>query len=110
MTKLNIDKTVILLGLLIAVLGGIGVAIPYSSLLLIAFGCAHGYHTASMFHVRAIVSALAITAFASSMAVIPEVGGYLEAIITNIGKIAQGSALFIIFHNMYLRMRSINLY
>ena len=107
MTKLNIDKTVGLLGLLIAVLVGIGVTIPYSMLLLLVCGGVYGYHTSGEFHVRVIVSALAITYFASALAVIPQVGEYLGAIVANIGKFAQGSALLIILSNFYLRLMPI---
>ena len=104
MTKLNIDKTAGLLGLLIAVLVGIGVTIPYSVLILLVCGGVYGYHTSSEFHVRVIVSALAITTFASAFAALPEVGGYLEAIVANIGQFAQGSALTIILCNFYFRL------
>jgi hypothetical protein len=104
MTKLNIDKTAGLLGLLIAVLVGIGVTIPYSVLILLVCGGVYGYHTSSEFHVRVIVSALAINTFASAFAALPEVGGYLEAIVANIGQFAQGSALMIILCNFYFRL------
>ena len=104
MTTLNIDKTIGLLALLIAVVAGIGVTIPYSVLLLLVLGGVHGYHASSESHVRVIVTALAITAFASALAVVPEAGGYLEAVAVNLGKFAQGAALLIILRNFYLHL------
>ena len=104
MTTLNIDKTIGLLALLIAVIAGIGVTIPYSVLLLLVLGGVHGYHVSSDSQVRVIVTALAITAFASALAVVPEAGGYLEAIAANLGKFAQGAALLIILRNFYLHL------
>jgi hypothetical protein len=104
MTTLNIDKIIGLLGLLIAVFVGVGVSIPNSALLLFVCGVFTGHHLSSMFQVRVIVSALGITAFSSALTVIPEIGKYLEAKVANIGKFAQGSALFIISCNFYLHL------
>ena len=36
---------------------------------------------------------------ANALAVVPEAGGYLEAIAVNLGKFAQGAALLIILRN-----------
>ena len=41
---------------------------------------------------------------ANALAVVPEAGGYLEAIAVNLGKFAQGAALLIILRNFYLHL------
>jgi hypothetical protein len=102
--SMNTDKIVGLVGLLIAVLMAVGVTIPYGSLLLLACGCVFGYYTPAEFQVRVILSALALTAFASAMAAVPEIGSYLEAIVGNIGKTAQGAAILIILRNLSKRL------
>jgi len=104
MNTLNTDKIVGLIGLLIAVLVGIGVAIPFAPLLLLVCGLVFGYYTPSEFQVRLIVSAIALTTFASALVAIPEVGSYLAAIVGNIAKTAQGAALLIILHNLSERL------
>jgi len=104
MNTLNTDKIVGLIGLLIAVLVGIGVAIPFAPLLLLVCGLVFGYYTPSEFQVRVIVSAIALTTFASALVAIPEVGSYLAAIVGNIAKTAQGAALLIILHNLSKRL------
>jgi hypothetical protein len=104
MNTLNTDKIVGLIGLLIAVLVGIGVAIPFAPLLLLVCGLVFGYYTPSEFQVRLIVSAIALTTFASALVAIPEVGSYLAAIVGNIAKTAQGAALLIILHNLSKRL------
>ena len=63
-----------------------------------------GYYTPSEFQVRLIVSAIALTTFASALVAIPEVGSYLAAIVGNIAKTAQGAALLIILHNLSKRL------
>jgi hypothetical protein len=58
MTTPNINKTVGVVGFLIAVLVGIGVTIPYSVLLLLVCGGVYRYRTSDEWHIRVIVSVL----------------------------------------------------
>lgn len=107
MDKLNTDKAVGLFGLLIAVLAGLGVTIPYVPLLLIVCGFVYGYFTQDDSNIRVIISALALSAFAGSLVVVPEIGTYLEAIVGNIAKMAQGASILIILRNLYKRLHPV---
>jgi hypothetical protein len=102
--SMNADKIIGLIGLAIAVLAGIGVAIPYAPVLLLVCGFVFGYHTPSEFQVRVLVSSIALTMFASALAAIPEIGTYLQDIVGNIAINAQGAALLIVLKNLSKRL------
>lgn len=102
---MNTHKIAGLLGLLVALLAGIGVAIPMAPLLLLVIGLVTGWDYAAEHHVRVIVSALALTTFSAAFAGVPEVGGYLRDIVGNFGVVAQGAALTIVFKNIYNRFK-----
>jgi len=102
---MNTHKIAGLLGLLIAILVGIGVAIPMAPLLLLVIGLVTGWDYAAEHHVRVIVSAFALTTFSAAFAAVPEVGSYLQAIVGNVGAVAQGAALTICLNNIYNRFK-----
>ena len=108
MNKLNTDKAVGLFTLLIAVLAGLGVTIPFVPLLLIGGGFVYGYYTQDDSNIRVIISALALSAFASALIVVPEIGNYLAAIVGNIAKIALGASILIILRNLYKRLNPVD--
>lgn len=104
MNTFTTDRIVGLLAVLIALLSGIGVTIPLGPLLLLVGGLVYGYYTPTDHHLRVVVAALALAAFASGLQAVPEIGVYLEAIVGNIAKVAQGAALLIILRNLYKRL------
>jgi len=104
MITFNTDRTVGLIGLMIAVLPVVGVPIPYAPLLLLVSGFVFGYYTPAEFHVRVIVSALALTTLAEVLTAIPEVGSHAASIVGNIGQSAAGAALLIILRNLAKRL------
>lgn len=104
---MNTDKIVGLVGLLISVLLALGIVIPYGTLLLLICGLVFGYYTPAEFQVRVILSALALTTFASVLNAVPEVGSYLMAFVGNVGQTAQGAAILIILRNLSKRLTPI---
>jgi hypothetical protein len=79
--------------------------IPYAAAILVVLGLIGGYSVAAEDHVRVIVSALALTGLASLLAAIPQVGSYLQSIVTGLGAFAGGAALAIVLCNIYKRFK-----
>jgi hypothetical protein len=98
----SIERIIGLAGLLLAIVAAF-VAIPYVALALLVLGLIVGYSYAREDHVRVIVSALALTAFAHNFDAVPAIGGYLASIIANFGLLAAGVALIIILRNICAR-------
>lgn len=102
---MNFNKILGLLGLAVAIVGAF-VTIPYIPLILLVIGLVIGYGIAGADHVRVIVSALALSAFAGAFTAIPsDVGTYLTSIVSNIGAMAAGAALSIILMNIFNRFK-----
>lgn len=102
---MNAGKVAGLLGLVVAVVGGF-VEIPYAALALLVLGLVVGYFIAKEDHVRVIVSALALVAFAHSFDAVPAAGHYLSGIFDGVAKLAGGSALMVISRNIVARFVS----
>ena len=101
---MSVQKIVGLVGLLLAVVAAF-VMIPYAALILAVLGLVAGLTIVAEEHVRVIVSALALNYLANTFATLPEAGLYVTAIISNIGALAAGAALMIVFRNMYARFK-----
>ena len=101
---MSVYKIVGLAGLALAVIAAF-VSIPYAALLLAICGMVVGWATPAEAHVRVIVSALALRAFAGLFESAPAVGTYLTSIIGNLAMIVAGAAVLIILRNMVNRIR-----
>ncbi len=99
---MTVEKIVGLLGLVVAIVGAF-VAIPYIALILLIAGLIVGFSIVREDHVRVIVTALALTAFAHNFDAIPQVGTYLSAIVANGALMTAGAALMIMMRNIYAR-------
>ena len=80
-------------------------SIPYTVLLLAICGMVVGWSSPAEAHVRVIVSALALRAFAGLFDSTPAVGIYLTSILGNLATIIAGAAVLIILRNMVNRIR-----
>jgi hypothetical protein len=98
---MSFQKILGLVGLAVAVVGAF-VSIPYAALVL---GLVIGSSIAGEHHVRVIVSALALSAFAGAFGAVPGIGNYLTSIVSNIGALAVGVALTVILVNIYNRFK-----
>ena len=101
---MSVQKILGLLGVAVSIIGAF-VAIPYDDLILLVLGLIIGYSIAAEHHVRVIVSALALYAFAGAFLAVPSVGIYLQAIVGNLGELAAGAALTIILVNIFNRFK-----
>ena len=101
---MNFIKIVGLIAVLLSIVGAF-VTIPSLAAILVILGLIVGYTIAGADHVRVIVSALALTALAGTLNAIPSVGGYLTAIVGNLGVLASGAAIMIILRNVYARFK-----
>jgi hypothetical protein len=93
-----------LIGVGLAIVGAF-VTIPSLAAILVILGLIAGCMIDGPDHVRVIVSALALTALAGVLNAIPSVGGYLTAIVGNLGVILSGAAIMIILRNIYVRVK-----
>ena len=103
--KMDIYKICGWIALLIAIVGAFA-RIPYAMPVIAILGAVVGFSIMAEHHVRVIVSALALHTVSGAFDGIPAIGGYITAILSNIGVIAAGAALLIIMRNMIARMRA----
>lgn len=97
-------KIVFIAALLLAIIAAFAM-IPYAGLLLAVLGLIGGFWVVPEEHVRVIVSALALKYLAETFGAVPQAGPHITAIIANVGMIAAGAALMIIFRNIYGRVK-----
>jgi hypothetical protein len=101
---MSLQKIILLVALLLALIAAFTM-VPYAGLILAILGLIGGFWIVPGEHVRVIVSALALKYFADTFGTIPQVGLHVTAIIANIGLIAAGAALMIIFRNTFARVK-----
>ena len=101
---MSLQKIVFLVALLLALVAAF-TAIPQAALILAVLGLIGGFWVVPDQHVRVIVSALALKYLADTFGSVPQAGMYVTSIIGNIGLIAAGAALMIIFRNIYGRVK-----
>lgn len=102
---MNIQKIIMLVALVIALVAAFTTAIPYDDLILAVLGAIIGFSVVPEEHVRVIVSALALRYLAETFGTIPTAGEYVTAIIGNVATVAAGAALMIVFRNIYNRVK-----
>jgi hypothetical protein len=98
----TVEKIVGLIGFAVAIVAAF-VTIPYVALILLVAGLIVGFSIVRDDHVRVIVTALALTAFAHNFDAIPELGGFLSMIVANVASLTAGAALMIMMRNIYVR-------
>jgi hypothetical protein len=103
----SIDKIVGLIGIAVAILSAF-VAIPHVFSILVIAGLIVGFGVAREDHVRLIVTAFALLAFAANFATAPYVGKYVATILTSGGTMAMGASLMAIIRNLYERFRPVS--
>ena len=101
---MGIQKIVGLVAIALAVVAAF-VSVPYAGLILAVLGAVMGFTIVAEEHVRVLVSALVLQAVAGTFGGIPQAGGYVTAIITNVAVLAAGAALMIVFRNIYARVK-----
>jgi len=101
---MSLQKIVLLVALLLALVAAF-TAIPQAALILAILGLIGGFWVVPDQHVRVIVSALALKYFADTFGALPQAGTYVTSIVGNVGLIAAGAALMVIFRNMYGRVK-----
>lgn len=99
---MTVEKIAGLVGIAVAVVAAF-VTIPQIALILLVLGLIVGFSIVREDHVRVIVTALALTAFAHYFDVIPALGSYLSAIVANGAMLTAGAALMIMLRNIFAR-------
>ena len=101
---MKLQKILGLAAMALAIVGAF-VAIPNLAAVLVVLGLVVGFSIDGPDHVRVIVSALALTALAGTLASIPAIGGALASIVGNAGVTAAGAAIMIVLRNIYARFK-----
>jgi len=101
---MNTEKIVGIIGVAVAVVGAF-VAIPQMATVLLVAGLIVGVFVIGDHHVRVLVTALVLTAFAGTFNAVPAVGTYISAILANIGVLVVGVSVMIILRNIYARLK-----
>ena len=102
---MNIQKIVLLAGLVVAVVGAF-VGIPQVEAILLVIGLYSGFAIAADIQVRVLVSTLVINTLSHTFDAVPAVGHYLVAILGNFGVLLVGVAVMVILKNVYVRVTS----
>lgn len=102
---MNIYKICGIVGLLLAIIAAF-VNIPYGAELMALLGIVVGLGIVTEDSVRVIVTAVALPVVAACLNGLPAVGGYITAIVGNLGHIVAGAALLMILRNIYNRTMS----
>jgi hypothetical protein len=100
---MNVNKIVGIIAIALAVIAAF-VNIPYIALILALVGTVIGWGLEAESHVRVIVSAIALRAFASIFDDIPGAGHYVTSILGNVAIVFSGIAVVIILRNIYRRL------
>ena len=100
----NFEKIVGLVAFIVA-LAGAFVEVPYVAAILVVLGIVGGYFIAADHHVRVMVSALVLGAFAASLGAIPAIGSYLASIFGSLGVFAAGASIMVISRNIWARYK-----
>jgi hypothetical protein len=98
----TVERIAGLIGFAVAILAAF-VSIPYVALILLIAGLIVGFYIVREDHVRVILTALALTAFAHDFDALPQLGIYLSMIVANVALVTAGAALMIMMRNICLR-------
>jgi hypothetical protein len=98
-----VERIVGLIGIVVAIVAAF-YPFPYFTLILLVAGLVAGFSMVREDHVRVIVTALALTAFAHNFDAVPQLGNYLSMIVANGAQVVAGAALMIMFRNIYARL------
>src|SRR5215470_3812690 len=101
---MNLQKIVGLVAVLLAIVAAFA-AVPYAALILAVLGLVMGFFIPADAHVRIYAGALVLKFLNGTFDTIPQAGSYVTAIIGNIGLIAAGAAIMIVFRNLYERLK-----
>ena len=103
--SVNIQKIIMLVALVIALVAAFTTAIPYDDLILAVLGAIVGFWIVPDEHVRVLVSALVLRFLADTFGTIPSAGEYVTAIVLNVATVAAGAALMIVARNIFNRVK-----
>jgi hypothetical protein len=98
----TVERVVGLIGIVVAIVAAF-ISIPYVALILLVAGLIVGFSIVREDHVRVIVTALALTAFAHNFDAVPQLGIYLSMMVANGALLTAGAALMIMMRNIYAR-------
>jgi hypothetical protein len=100
----SVLKIVYAVGLLLAVVAAFATNIPYVTLVLAICGVIASFAVLPEHHVRVIVTALALHFLGNTFDSLPGAGGYVTAILGNLGVVVAGASLQIIVRNIVMRL------
>ena len=102
---MNISKIVLIVGLLLSVVVGVGVAIPHAALALAILGLVLGY-TDDSDKVTVLLTALALSSVHGALGDVPAVGGNITSILGGVSALINGAALAVIVKGILARLKA----
>ena len=100
---MNLGRIVFIIGVLIAVVGGLGVAIPYAALALAILGVVSGW-TDDSDKIAILLTALVLSSVHGALDVVPAVGGHITGILGGISSLISAAALAVIVKGVVARV------
>jgi len=100
---MSTGKIVQLVGLLFAIVAGL-IVIPQAALVIAIVGLVGGYFVKPDDRILFLVVTVALVMVGSSLGIIPTVGVYLTAVLTNLGALFSAMAVAVILLTTYEKM------
>ena len=97
---MSITNIVRILGLLVAVVAAF-ITVPYAAILLVLLGLAAGWFVKKDDRLLFLILAIAMALMAGSLGVIPAIGMYLTAILTNVSALLTAGAVAVVLLYLY---------
>ena len=92
-----VERIVIWLGLVIAIIGGVGVTIPASAIILAVLGVVVGILAVGKADTTGfLVFALGLAAVSGGIDAIPVLGGYVNSILGNVSALVNAAAVVVV--------------
>jgi len=101
--QMNLGRIVFIVGVLIAIVGGLGVAIPYAALALVVLGVVSGW-TDDSDKITILLTALALSSVHGALDVVPTVGGHITGILGGVSSLISAAALAVIVKGVVARV------
>lgn len=106
MNKVNAIRTILIVGLVLALVGAF-VDVPYAAFALIVFGLVLGFlGIGDSDRLLFLVMAVALATVAGSLDVVPEIGNFLTAILSNVSALISAAAIVVIGKILNARLTS----
>ena len=93
---MDLAKIIRIVAVLVAVVAGLGVAIPSGAVIIAVLGAVAGYFVEEDRRMTVMVTALTLGAVHGALGSIPAIGGYIDGILANLSAVMNAAAVTVI--------------